>query len=86
MEGQDLLVPFGAFAKRDSPEGAKQEIPAHAEAAQKLRPKHRQDHSPSRPRCSLRHAAGDIPYCTANQRVKELGIEYPSKSAMRPSE
>jgi hypothetical protein len=34
MQGQDLLVPFGAFAKRDSPEGAKHEVYAHANAVQ----------------------------------------------------
>ncbi len=35
MMGQDLLVPFVSFDKRDSPEGAKQDLSAHAEAAQK---------------------------------------------------
>ncbi|MDH0289378.1 hypothetical protein N7414_09675, partial [Pseudomonas sp. GD04087] len=34
-QGRDFLVPFGAFAKRDSPEGAKHGMRAHAEAAQK---------------------------------------------------
>jgi hypothetical protein len=38
MSGQDLLVPFGAFAKRDSPEGAKQKTTKHAEAAQNTAP------------------------------------------------
>jgi hypothetical protein len=33
------LVPFGAFAKRDSPEGAKHEAHAHAKAAQNTQPR-----------------------------------------------
>ncbi|WP_313466487.1 hypothetical protein, partial [Pseudomonas nitroreducens] len=41
MEGQDLLVPFGAFAKRDSPEGAKQNLAAHTEATLKHIPTRR---------------------------------------------
>ncbi|WEJ70641.1 hypothetical protein [Pseudomonas sp. PSE14] len=33
MMGQDLLVPFVSFDKRNSPEGAKQNTSEHAEAA-----------------------------------------------------
>ncbi|AMO77334.1 hypothetical protein PcP3B5_39240 [Pseudomonas citronellolis] len=54
MSGQAFLVPFVAFDKRDSPEGAKQETSEHAEAAQTHPNKKSLGYSPSgqRKRCS----------------------------------